>query len=117
MGPAIAQGVEIALSGHDRADAAGDVGGTDPRYRPAGRPASWQCTLRGRGFGGKSAGFRRSVVPGARAGGACSKVTAIYRRNGPICRTIGPFLIDGRAESQAVLPKRSHGPRRGANRM
>ncbi len=36
MGPAIAQGVEIALSGHDRADAAGDVPALTPGVGPEG---------------------------------------------------------------------------------
>ena len=38
-GAAIAQGAEIALSGRDRADAAGDVGCAGPRYR-----GLWQAT-------------------------------------------------------------------------
>ncbi len=35
MGPAIAQGAEIALSGHDRADAAGDAAVLTPGIGPA----------------------------------------------------------------------------------
>ncbi len=51
-GAAIAQGVEIALSGHDRADAAGDGPVLTPGIGPAGRPAGRRRPGTIRRFGG-----------------------------------------------------------------
>ena len=91
-GAGIAQGVEIALSGHDRADAAGDAAVLTPGIGPAGRACRDDVPMQFVANGVKGAGFRRSLASGLGPGGASGERRAVYGRKGPICRTTGPFL-------------------------